>query len=174
MAIAEPEIQRFSKLCPTSSGQTLRAKVALSRRSPRLAFLYRLGVHLWQVVGAVVSGTRTCTKTGRQRSAADILLGDVRRTLMHALPHRAPSPARLHFPASSGGCLRHPARVSQACWQETGCAFLTASGPQIQVLQPGVHVRNAQCVRAPLPAFVLQLSGGRLSLAFLEPVLEKS
>ena len=56
-----------------------------------------------KVLGAPVTGVRTCVQTGQQVSAADVLLGD-----------------------------------------ETGCVYLTATGPHLALLQPGksVVIRN--------------------------------
>ena len=36
------------------------------------------GVGRLQVIGTAVEGTRVCARTGNQRRAADVLVGDVR------------------------------------------------------------------------------------------------
>jgi len=84
-------LRAMSELGPDSSGQSMQAKVSgWSGRIcvypsqcclfPRKSFPCDCGgPGALQVIGPVVTGTRTCARTGRERSAADVLLGDVRR-----------------------------------------------------------------------------------------------
>lgn len=85
-------LRAMSELGPESSGQSMQAKVrggylagacvpgpvppTFTQKRPACDCG---GSGALQVVGPVVIGTRTCAKTGRERSAADVLLGDVRR-----------------------------------------------------------------------------------------------